>query len=63
MKNIKRVTFWRREYIDRHNFIESRLTRCFIDYWYSSDGQTAYFRQDEESVFELDADVIICIEE
>lgn len=63
MKNIKKVTFWRREYIDRNNFIESQLTRCFIDYWYSSDGKVAYFRQDEDAVFELNANVIIRIDE
>lgn len=63
MKNIKKVTFWRREYIDKHNFIESQLTRSFVDYWYSSNGQIAYFRIDEETVFELDADVIVRIDE
>lgn len=60
---IKKVIFWRREYIDRNNFIESQLTRCFVEHWYSSNGKIAYFRQNESTVFELDADMIVRIDE
>lgn len=62
MKKIGKVTFMRREYIDKYNYIESLLTRCFIDFWYSSDEKLVYFKQNETKVFVLDADVILNIE-
>lgn len=62
MKKIGKVTFMRREYIDKYNYIESPLTRCFIDFWYSSNEKLVYFRQNETAVFVLDADVILNIE-
>ena len=63
MRKIKKVTFNRREFIDKYTCIDSPITRPFIDYWYSFDESLVYFKQGEYKVFVVDVEDIINIEE
>lgn len=62
MKNMKKVTFTRREFIDKYTCIDTPITRRFIDFWRPEGASVVYFRQNQFSVFVVDADDIVSIE-